>query len=522
MAYLIYEKSEKYLFIAMRLLILLMLLVNCSQVKGEKEIISTARKPNIIYILTDDLGYGDISAYNPLSKIQTTYIDKLSSEGIRFTDAHSSASVCTPSRYGILTGRYCWRSQLPLGNLRGYGRALIEPKRKTVATLLKENGYVTGVVGKWHLGLNWAIKDGHNKAFNEQDTHVNEYGHVQDMNPIHIDFTKKPEDGPLNHGFDYSYILPASLDMPPYCFLENDSLTSIPSDYTSGNDLNTGYTDAFWRPGIMAPGFQFDQVLPTINNKALEFIKNNAETKQPFFLYFSLTAPHTPWMPSTEFINKASAGSYGDYVKMVDQVVGDVLKVIDKVDIKDNTLVIFTSDNGPYWTPALVEKYNHKAVGELRGMKGDIWEGGHRVPFIASWPGTIPSSTISSSLTTLTHLFATIADILNVAVNLDEAEDSYSILPILLGKSDIVKEQEAIVHQSSKGFFSIRQGDWKLITKRGSGGFSVPQFYNPKEGEPKGQLYNLKDDIGESNNLYDVNYNKLPDLNALLTKIKNK
>jgi len=506
----------------MKLLLVLLLFVNSCQEKMVKEIPTKSNTPNIIYILADDLGYGDISIYNPKSQIKTPSIDQLASQGMRFTDAHSSASVCTPSRYGILTGRYCWRSRLPLGNLRGYGRALIEPTRNTVASLLKNNGYTTGVIGKWHLGLDWVIKKGHENLLNDPDTKVNEFNMVQDMNPDYIDFTKKTTWGPNNCGFDYSFILPTSLDMPPYCFLENDSIIEVPSEYTKGNDLNTGYTEAFWRPGKIAPGFLFDNVLPAFQNKARQFIERNANNEQPFFLYFSLTAPHTPWLPISEFKNSAEAGKYGDFVKMVDETVSEVLNSLVELGIRDNTLVIFTSDNGPYWSEEYVKKYNHKAVGELRGMKGDIWEGGHRVPFIASWPNKIPKARTSAALTSLTHLFATVADILEIEIEPNDAEDSYSILPDLLGKTPEITQQNGLVHLSSKGIFAIRQGDWKLITKRGSGGFSNPQFYVPTGEEPKGQLYNLKDDIGESNNLYHLYPEKITELNALLNNIKDK
>lgn len=476
--------------------------------------------PNIVYILADDLGYGDVSANNPASKIQTTHIDALAKAGMRFTDAHSPSSVCTPTRYGILTGRYCWRSRLPRGVLRGYGRALMEKDRATVASLLKRKGYQTAVVGKWHLGLDWVIQEGVEDFENAEGTHKSEFGIVTEMNPDLIDFTRKPTDGPLQHGFDYSYILPASLDMDPYCFLENDSLVAIPSQHTPGNDLNTGYTEAFWRAGRIAPGFEMDQVLPTFKDKAVAFIQQQTQ-EQPFFLYLPLAAPHTPWVPTADYKDSAGAGTYGDFVKMVDDQVGAVMKAIADKGFEDNTLVIFTSDNGPFWTPALIEKYEHRSAANLKGMKADAWDGGHRIPYLAKWPGRIAAGSTSDAITTLTHLMATVADITKVDLAADQGPDSHSILPVLLGKTDTIPGQTAIVHHSSRNFFAIRKGDWKLIEKRGSGGFSQPHTLTPQGNEPKGQLYNMKTDISETNNRYNERPEIVQELQDLLNNIRD-
>lgn len=477
--------------------------------------------PNIVYILADDLGYGDVSANNPDSKIQTTHIDQLAAEGMRFTDAHSPSSVCTPTRYGILTGQYCWRSRLPQGVLRGYGRSLIAEGQTTVASLLKRKNYQTGVVGKWHLGLDWVIKDGNEAYLEAEGTVVNEQGIVIEMKPEFIDFSKKPTDGPLQHGFDYSFILPASLDMDPYCFLENDSLVGIPSAHTPGNDLNTGYTEAFWRAGRIAPGFEIEQVLPSFRERAMSFIERQSN-EQPFFLYLPLAAPHTPWVPTAEFKGSAAAGTYGDFVKMVDQTIGDVMATLKKKGFADNTLVIFTSDNGPFWTPALIEEYNHKSAADLRGMKADAWDGGHRIPFIAKWPGHIQAGSTSAALTTLTHLMATVAEVTDTKLSPTEGPDSHSILPVLLGQSDTIPGQQAVIHHSSRAFFAIRQGDWKLIEGRGSGGFSKPNVYEPKAGEVPGQLYNIKNDLGETQNLYAEKPEKVKALRALLDEIRKR
>ena len=457
------------------------------------------RLPNIVYILADDLGYGDVSLYNPDSKIATPNIDRFGAQGMRFTDAHSPSSVCTPTRYGILTGRYCWRSRLPKGVLQGYGQSMIDKEETTVAELLQRKGYETGVVGKWHLGLDWMMKE---EYIDSLKIHERQ-GILTNINSNWIDFMKAPQNGPLSHGFDYSYILPASLDMDPYCYLENDVLVSIPDDYTPGNDLNTGSyaTGAFWRAGRMAHDFDFYEVLPTFIQNANTFIQNHANTEKPFFLYLPLAAPHTPWVPKENYTGKSRAGQYGDFVQMVDEAVGQVLKELDKNGLSDNTLVIFTSDNGPFWKPEFIERFDHRAAYIYRGMKMDAWDGGHRVPFMVRWPGKIRENSQSNQLTTLTNLIATIADITENPLQSGEGMDSESILPVLLGgKPDSLT---TVIHHSSKGMFAIRSGDWKYIDGLGSGGFSVPFNVIPKAGEPEGQLYNMKDDPGETVNLYD-------------------
>lgn len=482
------------------------------------------RPPNIVYILADDLGYGDLSVYNPESKIETPNIDRLASEGMRFTDAHSPSSVCTPTRYGIMTGRYCWRSKLPTGVLRGYGEALLEKDQTTIASLLKERDYTTGVVGKWHLGLDWVLKEEFKDSINNKTASANEYGMVTQMNGDWVDFTKKPTDGPLDHGFDYSYILPASLDMEPYCYLENDSLTELPNEYTPGNDLDTGSyaTGAFWRPGKISKGFDFYEVLPTFIEQAKKFVQSHAKDKDPFFLYLPLAAPHSPWVPKEKYDGTSGAGQYGDFVQMVDAQVGDFLKSLDASGVSENTIVIFTSDNGPFWKPDFIERFDHKAAHDYRGMKADIYEGGHRIPFMVRWPGKIKAGSKSNFRTTLTNLMATCAELVGSPLNDDTGEDSQSILPVLLEDEDQIKEAMPIVHHSSRGFFALRKGDWKLIEKRGSGGFSIPAVIEPKEGEAEGQLYNLAEDPSETTNLYNEKPEVLKELQAELNNIKNQ
>jgi arylsulfatase A-like enzyme len=472
------------------------------------------KHPNILYILVDDMGYGDVSIYNPDSKIKTHYIDQLAQEGMRFTDAHSPSSVCTPTRYALLTGRYAWRSRLPVGVLRGYSRRLIEPSTSTVAQLLHANGYQTAVIGKWHLGLNWALKEG-KEALLKDDL----YGITQEMNPEDIDFAGMITDGPNSVGFDYSYVLPASLDMPPYCYVENEKLVEIPSDSTPGSSLNSGYTGPFWRGGKVAPRFVFEEVLDHFVKKTSVYFQQ-VNPEKPFFLYLPLTGPHTPWLPDSSHRGTSKAGQYGDFVQHVDQAVGSVLEQLKKQGLEENTLVVFASDNGPFWRPHHVEEFGHSATRQLRGMKGDVYEGGHRIPFIIRWPGKVKAGSVSDALTTLTNLMATCADIIgdkNVAF---KPEDSYSIMKVLQGKETKVSNQSAIIHSASNGFFAIRKDNWKLIEGLGSGGFTEPKSQERSPEGPTGQLFDLGADVGEKNDVYMRYPEKVNELRKELNRIK--
>ena len=505
----------------------LLMLIGCSKKNAEKTSTTLQNKaPNIVYILADDLGYGDVAVNNPNSTIPTPNIDRLAGQGIRFTDAHAPSSVCTPSRYGLMTGRYCWRSRLPQGVVQGYGRALIDKNQLTIGTFLQSHGYFTGVIGKWHLGLNWVLKPGHKSDLKVPANNPDHARMVQNINPKDIDFTKPVTDGPPQHGFNYSYILPASLDMQPYCYLRNDTLTEPLTEHTNGNDLHPKgtplyATGPFWRPGLMAKDFNFTKVLPNFTNHAVSFIKRHAHSSKPFFLYFAMPSPHTPWLPEKQFIGKSHAGPYGDYIVEVDAMVGKVLSAIQKSGISSNTIIVFTSDNGPYWRPAFVKKYHHHAAYVFRGMKADAWEGGHRIPFIVKWPGKIKAGSVSHITTTLTNLIATCSDLITGKNKVNHAVDSYSILPALLGKKDTLNIPQAIINESSHGLYAVRDGKWKLIEGLGSGGFSLPVWVKPRPGGPKGQLYNLFNDSSETRNLYLSDPNKVKQLQSLMDSIKS-
>jgi arylsulfatase A-like enzyme len=450
--------------------------------------------PNVVFILADDLGYGDLDCYNPGSKAPTPHLDAFAKQGVRFTDAHSPSAVCTPTRYGILTGRYCWRSRLKKGVLNGYSPSLIEPGRLTVPAMLKARGYRTAGFGKWHLGLG-----------NQEKT----------------DYSRPLRPGPLDYGFDSYFGIPASLDMDPYLYFENDRATAQPTGHIDGIREDRG---VFWRAGAIAPGFRHIDVLPEITSRAARWVREYAgeHRAQPFFLYLALTAPHTPWLPAAAFRGKAKAGEYGDFVTMVDDAAGQVLAALDASGMAGNTLVIVTSDNGAHWLPEEIARWGHRANDSLRGQKADIWDGGHRIPFLARWPGRIRPDTTSSETVCLTDLMGTMAEITGYRLPRDAGEDSYSILPALSGPKPAKPIREAIVHHSMQGHFSIRQGEWKLNIGRGSGGFTPPVEYQPKPGEPAGELFNMARDEAETTNLYQEHPEIVARLTALLERYQRQ
>ena len=411
--------------------------------------------PNIVLILADDMGYGDPGSYNPDSKIPTPNIDRLATEGMRFTDAHSPSGVCTPTRYGLMTGRYSWRTHLKKGVLWGYSPNLIDTTRMTIASMLQQAGYATGGVGKWHLGLGQADS---------------------------IDYAETLRPGPVDHGFDYYYGIPASLDMDPYLYFENDHAVIPPTDSIA--DSRPCCIGPFWRGGPIAPGFNHIDVQPVITEKAIAYIESQAETNQPFFLYVPLAAPHTPWLPTDAFREASQAGEYGDFTTQVDANIGEIMETLARLNLSDNTLLIVTSDNGAYWTDREIGQYNHRANFTWRGMKADIWEGGHRIPFIARWPNHIPAGTTNDEVLSLIDLMATFAALTEVPLPEDAAEDSYNMLPTLLGTAAETPIREGTIFHSSEGMFAIRQGPWKLIEGRGSGGFTAPRHIEPGPGEP--------------------------------------
>jgi arylsulfatase A len=440
-------------------------------------------KPNIIFILCDDLGYGDVRCLNPQRcKIATPQIDKMAAEGMTFTDAHSSSSVCTPTRYAIMTGRYNWRTKLQSGVLNGYSEPLIAKDRLTVAAMLKQQGYTTACIGKWHLGMG-IPKD--------------------EPSPVITD-------GPTTRGFDNYFGISASLDMPPFAYIENDRFTE---------PLTT--TKKWLREGAAAESFEATDVLPKLTQKAVEFIAGQAKNEKPFFIYMPLNSPHTPIVPSKAWQGKSSVGDYGDFVMETDWALGEVLAALDKAGIGDNTLVIFTSDNGCSKAAGIpdLQKQGHYPSGDLRGSKADIFDGGHRIPFIARWPAKAKAGSRCEQPILQLDLIATCADLAGFTLPANVGEDSVSFLPLLLGK-DQTPSRTAVVHHSINGSFAIRQGKWKLELCADSGGWSDP---TPNSSDAKGlpdtQLYDLSTDLAESKNLQAEHPEEVARLTKLLEEI---
>jgi arylsulfatase A len=464
----------------------------------------SAPKPNIVYILADDLGYGDVQCYNPQrGKIPTPNLDRLAADGMRFTDAHTGSSVCTPTRYSVLTGRYAWRTHLQSGVLNGFSAPLIAQDRTTVASLLKANGYQTACIGKWHLGLHWQNQDVSDSANQEQNPQP------KSKQP-NVDWTKPILNGPTTLGFDYFYGIAASLDMPPFVFIENDRVTAIPT------------TEKKWgRAGPAAENFEAEAVMPELTRKAANWIEQRAATQKPFFLYLAYSAPHTPILPTKEWQGKSGLNPYADFMMQTDAAVGELLATLNRTGLATNTLVIFTSDNGcsPAAGLGALQSKGHHPSGPWRGAKADIWEGGHRVPFIVRWPGRVKAGTTSDETICLSDLLATSAALVGAKLPDNAGEDSVSFLPALLGEKRTRPLREATVHHSIDGRFAIRQGDWKLALCSGSGGWSAPRDQaTTAKNFPSVQLYNLAADPGETNNLHATHPEVVARLTGLLEK----
>lgn len=485
-------------------------------------------RPNVIIILADDMGYGDVSCLNRYAKTSTPNIDNFARQAVTFSNAHAAGSVCIPSRYGLMTGRHYFR--LPKhSEYLGYLKPLIEQERETLGSLLKHAGYVTGFIGKWHLGVNWQVKIPNKPQIAPgSKTYTN------------TDFSQPINQGPGDAGFDYSFILPASLDMPPYVFVKNNKVidTSIvlttdkyPKSLSTTEPVwDKRYTDSndvywergiWWRNGEMSSSFRMEDCLDSITQESLSFITRQANLKsnEPFFLYMALTGPHTPWVPNLRFKHSSPMGPYGDFVKQVDNVVGQITNQLAKLKIDGNTIVIFTSDNGAPWSEEDIQYYEHRANYPWRGQKGDIYDGGHHIPLFIKWPAMIKQRITSNAPVSLMDMMRTLADMTNTQLAEGAGEDSFSFYKILSQQKNVT-ERLYLMYESSRGMLAIQKDGWKYIDGLGSGGFTEPYGVKSPPNRHKGQLYNLQTDPGETNDLYSLYPTKAKELSSILQQAK--
>lgn len=463
-------------------------LLLCSSIHAEPS------KPNIVILYADDLGYGDVQCYNPeKGKIATPNIDRLATRGMRFTDAHSSSAVCTPSRYTLLTGRYHWRTRLQKGIVGLWGAPVIAEDRMTIGKLAQDAGYDTACIGKWHLGWDWPIAEEHREFFSRPKGARGNHIEATDAHRAawKATFTQPIGGGPITRGFD-EYFGADVPNWPPYCFIDNDRTVGIPQEYGSPALFEKNQASI---QGPALPGWTLEPTLPTLGVKAVEFIERKAGGPSPFFLYLPFTSPHTPLSVNDEWKGKSGLGAFADLVMETDDIVGKVVAAIEDAGISDNTLVLFTSDNGcaPYIGVDELEKNGHFPSGPFRGYKSDAWEGGHRVPFIVRWPGVVSPGSQSDHLVHQADLLATVADLLDVSLSPEAGVDSFSFLSLLEGKDKPIRRES--ISCSIRGLPSFRVNQWKWIPGPGSGGWT-------KGGEDETQqLYNLAEDPGEQNNL---------------------
>lgn len=463
--------------------------------------------PNVVLIFADDLGYGDVSCFDRNSKIKTPHMDKLAKQGMRFIDAHTASSVCTPSRYALLTGRYAWRTRLKSGVLTGYSKPLLDENRPTLGTLMKNKQYATACIGKWHLGMTWHDRNGQ------------AVGNNTPRNGSQVDHRLALKRTPIANGFDYFFGISASLDMPPYVWIENDKVVKLPKK---------GYRVKGGRPGPIAEGWRHEDVMPRIADQTIEFIKKNK--KNPFFVYVPLNSPHTPHAPSKKFLGKSGLDKYGDFVVEVDHTVGRIVDAIDQCGLTENTIVIVTSDNGPEVNMYHRRKvFKHDSSSLFLGAKRDNWEGGHRVPFIVRWPKKVKASRVCDQTIGTVDLMATLADITGQELPSDVGQDSLSFASLLEGKKDTKRKNHSWVHHSASGKFAIRKGKWKMLMHSGSGGnpYSAKKTRSEKGSvEMKAakdkrpmQLFDLQSDPSETLNVVDKNKETAMSLRNDLTEI---
>lgn len=466
--------------------------------------------PNIVILYADDMGYGDLAIQNPDSKILTPNLDRLAREGMRFTDAHSSSGICTPSRYAMLTGRFHWRKFH--GIVNSFEPPVLEDSEFTLPEMLKTRGYRTACIGKWHLGWKWeAIKQPGARPPDPKTGYA----------PGAFDWSKRIPGGPLDHGFDY-YFGDDVPNFPPYTWFENDRVLTAPTEpLTITPQTAEGNWEA--RPGPMAKGWDFYAVIPKLTAKAVEWIGQQRGQATPFFLYVPFNSPHAPIVPALEFAGKSQAGGYGDFMVQTDDTVGRILQALKANGFADNTLVIFTADNGAeHYAYERIRKHGHRSSGPLRGLKRDLWEGGHRVPFIVRWPGVVEAGAVSDALISQVDLMATLAAVVGATLPANTAHDSYNLLPVW--QAGAASPRRSIVHNTNADGYAIRHDNWLLVIAKTGGITGVPVWFDVENGyrrnEFPGELYDLHTDLAQKNNLYGGQPEKVAELTNLLQQIR--
>ena len=481
---------------------------------------SQNKLPNIVIIYADDMGFGDLACQNPDSKILTPNLDLLAKQGMRFTDAHSSSGVCSPSRYSLLTGRYHWRGHLKKGIVSEWGDPAIEENRMTIASMLKEKGYTTACIGKWHLGMEWPFKQG----IGQKSTNKTVWKNRHKANIESFDWTKPIERGPVAVGFDY-YFGDGTINFPPYTWIENDKVLEIPTEILNLAGKFTAEGNWECRKGPAAKNWDISSVPIVLTSKSVEYIKRQKRTKKPFFLYFALPSPHAPIVPVKQFQGISKAGGYGDYMEQTEWMVGQVLTALKENNLDEDTLVIFTSDNGPEkYAYNRIKNYGHKSMGNFRGLKRDLWEGGHRVPFIVKYPGVVPASTINKSLISQVDIFSTVAGIVGFEKRKNTGEDRLNFIENWKGLHKEPIRNSVVLH-SLKGKFAIRKNNWLLIENKTGAVTKVPKWLSELTKDNQNTtprvLYNLEKDPKELNNLFNEKPGIVKELQSLLNSIRN-
>jgi arylsulfatase A len=483
---------------------------------------TAAGLPNIVILYADDMGYGDLGANNPDSKIPTPHLDRLAAEGMRFTDAHSSSGICTPSRYALLTGRHHWRDFHDIVN--SFGPPVFKKDQLTLPGMLREKGYTTSIIGKWHLGWDWdAVKV---PGAVQREVAAGSGRKVKLWGPEAFDWSKPIPGGPLDRGFDH-YFGCTVINFPPYAWIVDNKIPVPPDTIQIKPAGEPKEGDWECRPGPARSDWDIHKVLPKLTEKAVEHLRSRKDQAQPFFLYMAFPSPHAPIIPSDAFDGKSKAGPYGDWVVETDDACGRILTALKESGLEETTVVIFSSDNGPeFYAYPRDRKYDHWSAAPFRGLKRDIYEGGHHVPMVIRWPGLIKAGTVSDTLISQVDLMATFAALTNYDFPANAAADSFNFLPWLRDPASAAPPRSVMVHNTYKDSYALRQGDWLLIDAKTGYAREAPQPWKDKHHQPPDddslpvELYNLKEDPGQRRNLATGNEARITEMRALLQKLR--